>query len=85
MAWFGRVYDNFSTFEASGDAVLVGGTKAVADTNITANSHIRLFLGAAGGAVGAPFVASKTAGTGFTITSTSATDTSTIHYEIVSY
>ncbi len=69
----------------SGTAVLVGGTKAVTDANITANSVIRLSYKTIGGTPGAVYVSAKTAGTSFTITSTSGTDTSTIYYEILTY
>ena len=68
-----------------GTATLVAGTKAVADTKITANSVIECGVLTPGGAVGAPFVASKTAGTGFTLTSTSATDTSVVWYRVRKY
>jgi hypothetical protein len=71
--------------DAKGTAVLVAGTVTVADAKITATSRIRLFLRTAGGTVGAPFVAVLTPGTGFTIKSTSNTDTSTIAYEVISY
>jgi hypothetical protein len=70
---------------ATGDAVLVGGTKTVSDANITATSKIRLFTKTPGGTVGAPFISAKTAGASFIIKSTSATDTSTITYEIEKY
>ena len=69
----------------SGLATLVGGTVAVADAKITATSRIRLTTLTPGGTVGTPYVASRTAGTGFTITSTSGTDTSTVFYEVVTY
>lgn len=85
MAWFGKNYDNFVPFVASGTVTLTAGAASVTDTNITANSLIRLYLVTAGGTVGAPFVASKTAATGFGVQSSSNTDTSTLRYEIVSY
>lgn len=70
---------------AVGTAVLVGGTKAVTDTNITANSVIRLSYKTVGGTPGAVYVSARSASTSFTITSTSGTDTSTIYYEILAY
>jgi hypothetical protein len=68
----------------AGTATLSAGTKAVANTSITANSKVRVWNDSASGTVGALSVA-ITAGTGFTINSTSGSDASTIYYEIVSY
>lgn len=65
-----------------GVATLVGGTVTVANASVTANSRIFLSTQSPGGAVGHPYVSARTAGTSFTITSTSGTDTSTIAYEI---
>ena len=72
-------------FKDSGTAVLVAGTKAVPDTNITANSKILLTTATPGGTQGACFISALTAGTSFTIKSTSSTDTSTIAYYVISY
>lgn len=66
-----------------GTAVLVAGAKIVANSSVTANSIIFLTSQVDGGTVGAVRVSSKTAGTGFTITSLSALDTSTIGWMIV--
>jgi hypothetical protein len=67
-----------------GTGTLVGGTLAVADTSVTANSYI--FVQDTGGGVvaniGAIYLASQTAGTGFTVTSSNALDTSTFKYWI---
>lgn len=68
-----------------GTAVLVTGTVVVADTRITAASRILLTTQSPGGTVGSPYVAAKSAGVSFTITSTSGTDTSTVLYQVVSY
>lgn len=65
-----------------GTAVLVAGTVTVANTSVTANSRIFLTSQADGGTVGFLRVSGRTAGTSFTITSSSATDTSTVAYEI---
>ena len=65
-----------------GTAVLVAGTVTVANTSVTANSRIFLTSNADGGTVGFLRVSARVAGTSFTITSSSATDTSTIAYEI---
>lgn len=65
-----------------GTATLVAGTVTVSNTSVTTNSRIFLSIQAAGGAVGVPYVAARTAGTSFTITSTSNSDTSVVGYEI---
>ena len=65
-----------------GTAVLVAGTVTVANTSVTANSRIFLTSQADGGAVGFLRVSARVAGTSFTITSSSATDTSTVGFEI---
>ncbi len=65
-----------------GTAVLVAGTVTVADTSVTANSRIFLTSNLDGGAPGFVRVSARVAGTSFTITSSSGTDTSTIAYEI---
>ena len=57
----------------------------MADAEITTKSLIRLTTVAPGGTVGFAYVSARTAGVGFTITSTSANDTSTVFWEIVSY
>lgn len=66
-----------------GTAVLVGGTVTVNNTSVTANSRIMLTVQTTGGTVGSPYVSARTAGTSFTITSTSGTDTSTVAYLII--
>lgn len=60
-----------------GVSTLVGGTVTVANTSVTANTRIMPFRQTAGGAVGHLSV-TKNPGTGFTITSSSATDTSDV-------
>lgn len=67
-----------------GNAVLVGGTVTVTTGSgmVTSTSQIRLTCLAAGGTTGALTITSRGAGT-FTITSTSAIDTSTVFWEIV--
>jgi hypothetical protein len=65
-----------------GIAVLVAGTLVVANTAVTANSRIFLTSQVGGGAPGWVRVSARVAGTSFTILSSSATDTSTIAYEI---
>ena len=65
-----------------GTAVLAAGSATVANTSVTANSRIFLTSNADGGTPGFVRVSARTAGTSFTITSNSSTDTSTIAYEI---
>jgi hypothetical protein len=64
-----------------GNATLVGGTKVVATKAITANSIVILTPKTAGGTPGT-LVYSLQAGTSFTITSSSGTDTSTVSFAI---
>ncbi|MFD4547275.1 glycosyl hydrolase family 28-related protein [Streptomyces sp. NPDC058466] len=66
-----------------GTAVLVGGTKAVATTAVTATSRIYVTSNADGGTPGWLRVSTRTAGTSFTIQSSSASDTSTVAWMIV--
>lgn len=67
---------------SKGTAVLVGGTKIVSNTNVTSTSNIQLTSNVDGGTPGFVRITSKTTGVGFTITSSSNTDTSTIAYVI---
>jgi hypothetical protein len=64
-------------------ATLTDGTVAVTDEAITANSQIYVGAVTPAGTPGALYVASKTAGAGYTITSTSATDTSVVGVTVV--
>lgn len=68
----------------TGTGALVGGTLAVANTSITANSQV--FIQDTGGGVianiGSLYVASQTVGVGFTVTSSNVLDTSTFRYWI---
>lgn len=70
---------------AAADAALVGGTATVANTSVKAGSVIRLAHKNRGGTPGAVYVSAITPGVSFTITSTSAADTSTVRWEVVSY
>lgn len=65
-----------------GTATLAAGTVTVANTSVTANSRIFLTAQNSGAAPGALRVSARTAGTSFTITSTSGTDTSLVAWEI---
>lgn len=66
-----------------GLATLAAGTVVVSTTAVTANSRIFLTEQSTGGTPGAVRVSARTAGTSFTITSTSGTDTSTVAWLIV--
>jgi hypothetical protein len=67
----------------AGTGVLVGGTLAVATTAVTENSLIFAFSQVDGGTPGWLRCASQTAGVGFTISSSSGTDTSTFAWMLV--
>lgn len=66
-----------------GTATLVAGAAVVSNTSVTANSRILLTSNADGGTPGWLRVSARTAGTSFTITSSSGTDTSTVAYLIM--
>lgn len=66
-----------------GTAVLVLGTVTVANASITANSRIFLTSQVDGGVVGSLRVSAKNVGISFTITSSSALDTSTVAWNII--
>lgn len=76
----------FSVAEGSnarmGTAVLVAGTKVVSTTAVTANSRIFITTNTPGGTPGWLQVSARSAGTSFTILSSSATDTSTVAWII---
>lgn len=65
-----------------GTAALVAGTVTVANTSVTANSRILLTSQIDGGTPGFLRVSARVVGTSFTITSSSATDTSTVAFQI---
>lgn len=65
-----------------GTATLVGGTVVVSNNSVTANSRIFLSGQNSSGTAGALTVSARTAGTSFTILSTSNTDTRLVAYEI---
>jgi len=76
----------FRTKEGSnakqGVSTLVGGTVVVSNTSVTANSRIFLTHQNSSGTVGFVIVSARTAGTSFTILSSSVLDTSIIAWEI---
>lgn len=68
---------------SSGVATLVAGTVTVNTTRVAANSRIQLTGNVDGGTVGFQRVSARVAGTSFTITSSSALDTSQIAWTII--
>lgn len=64
-------------FGVTGLVTLVAGTKVVADSLVTANTVIGLQIKTPGGTQGWVTVSAKTPGTGYTLLSSSNTDTST--------
>lgn len=66
-----------------GVATLVAGTVTVSNTSVTANSRIFLTTQSVGGTAGFLVVSARTAGTSFTILSSSNTDTSVVAWMIV--
>jgi hypothetical protein len=66
-----------------GTVTLAAGTATVNTTKVTANSRIFLTAQTSGAAAGALRVSARVAGTSFTITSTSGTDTSQVAWFIV--
>lgn len=67
----------------SGQATLVAGAATVTTTEVVASDSILLTPVATGGTPGWVRVSAITAGTNFTITSSSGTDTSAVYWEIV--
>jgi hypothetical protein len=66
-----------------GVSTLVAGTVVVSNTSVTANSRIFLDIQTPGGTPGFLRVSARTAGTSFTILSSSGTDTSVVGWMIV--
>lgn len=66
-----------------GTAVLVGGTKTVNNTSVTANTRIFLTNNASAGTPGFLYISARVASTSFTITSSNGADTSTIAWFLV--
>jgi hypothetical protein len=67
----------------AGTATLVGGTVTVSNTTITANTMVKAFSQVDGGTPGYLRCTTKTVGTSFVITSSSASDTSTVYWELI--
>lgn len=77
------LYIKEGTDATMGRATLIGGTIVVLTSKVTANSEIFITSNVDGGTNGFVRVSARTAGTSFTITSSSATDTSTVSWLIV--
>lgn len=77
------LYVKEGTNATMGTATLVGGTVTVSTTKVTANSRIIYSVQTAGGTQGFLSVSARSAGTSFTLTSTSGTETSTVAWMIV--
>ena len=67
---------------STGTVVLTGGTATVSNSLVTASSLIQLTTQVVGGTIGIQYISAKVAGSSFTITSSSNTDTSTVAYLI---
>lgn len=65
-----------------GTATLVGGTVTVSNTSVTASTLVMISRQASGGTLGHLSV-SRSDGTSFTVTSSSATDTSTVAWLLI--
>ena len=66
-----------------GQATLVGGTLLVANTTVTANTRIFLSHANTSGTLGHLYISARVAGTSFTITSSSGTDTSLVNWLLI--
>lgn len=75
--------NTWSAGPSAGTATLVAGTVTVNTAEVLAGDTIRMTRQATGGTVGHLSIGTITAGTSFVINSSSATDTSTILWEIV--
>lgn len=79
----GTIKLNDGSNEQMGVATLVGGTVTVNNTKITANTRIFLTTQTLGGTIGVQYISARSAGTSFTITSTSGADTSTVAWLLI--
>lgn len=71
------------TNKRMGQATLVGGTVAVSNTSVTANTRIILSRETLGGTAGHLAVSARSAGVSFTILSSSGTETSTVNWLLI--
>jgi len=72
-----------TTASRMGTATLVAGTVTVSSTSVTASTRIFLTAQSLSGTPGALGISARTSGTGFTIRSSSATDTSVVAWMLV--
>lgn len=79
----GGIKQSEGSNKKQGVATLVAGTVTVSNTSVTANSRIFLTSNVDGGTPGWLRVSAKTVGTSFVITSSSASDTSTVAWLIL--
>jgi hypothetical protein len=77
------LYVKEGTNATLGRSTLVAGTVVVSTTKVTASSEIFVTIQSAAGTLGTVYISARTAGTSFTITSTSALDTSIVAWFIV--
>ncbi len=80
---FALASDNIGSFFLTGTATLVAGTVVVVEGNTTANSMIYLTGQNTGGTAGDLSVSARTPGTGFTITSSSGSDTRLVAWLLI--
>lgn len=83
VKWFKYFRIVESVDPAMGVATLSGGSSTVSTKIVTASSRIFLTAQNTGGTPGALRVSARTAGTSFTITSTSGSDTSQVAWLII--
>lgn len=69
--------------QRAGNIALIGGTIAVANTTVQANTVVLLTRKTSGGTIGTSITYTVTAGVGFTITSDNILDTSTFTYVLI--
>ncbi len=67
-----------------GTVTLVAGSGSVTTTAVASDSRIYMTVQTGGGTVGSPYIVQRTAGVGFHVSSTSATDTSDVAWIIIS-
>lgn len=79
----GSLYIKSGSDRSMGTAVLSGGTVTVNNSTVTANSRIFLTTQSTSGTPGFVYISARSAGTSFTITSSSGTDASTVAWLII--
>lgn len=74
------IFEDTGSNCTNGTFTLVAGTATINNNLVTANTRIILTHQNAGGTIGTPYVSARVPGVSFTVTSTSALDTSTLAY-----